>query len=159
MNSILVAAAQNNAIGGNNDLLWRIPEDLKRFKALTMGKICIMGRKTYESIGKPLPGRRFVIITRDPDFKVEGCAVVSSLEQALALGKTEPEVMIIGGGEIYRQALPITDKIYLTRVMADFEGDTFFPELSAKEWREIDKSEVFETTAGLKYRFIDLIRA
>ena len=159
MNSILVAAAQNNAIGGNNDLLWRIPEDLKRFKALTMGKMCIMGRKTYESIGKPLPGRRFVIISRDLTYKVAGCVVVSSLEQALALGKNETEVMIIGGGEIYRQALPFTDKVYLTRVMADFEGDTFFPELPVKEWRETEKSEVFETIAGLKYQFIDLIRA
>ncbi len=159
MNSILVAAARNNAIGGNNDLLWRIPEDLKRFKALTMGKLCIMGRKTFESIGKPLPGRRFVIISRDLNYKAEGCVVVSNLQAALALGRDEAEVMIIGGGEIYRQALPFTDKIYLTRVMADFEGDTFFPELPSMEWKEAEKSEVFETAAGLKYQFIDLERA
>lgn len=159
MNSIIVAAAQNNTIGGNNDLLWRIPEDLKRFKALTMGKMCIMGRKTFESIGKRLPGRRFVIVSRDLTYQAAGCEVVVSLEQALALGKDEVEVMIIGGGEIYRQALPYTDKVYLTRVMADFEGDTFFPELPANEWRETEKSELFETTAGLQYQFIDLERA
>jgi dihydrofolate reductase len=158
LNSIIVAAAQNNAIGGNNDLLWRIPEDLKRFKALTMGKICIMGRKTFESIGKALPGRRFVVISRDKSYQLADCTVVQSLEEALALGKNEAEVMIIGGGEIYRQALPYTDRIYLTRVMADFEGDTYFPELAANEWRETEKSEVFETTAGLKYQFIDLER-
>jgi len=159
LNSIIVAAAQNNAIGGNNDLLWRIPEDLKRFKALTMGKMCIMGRKTFESIGKALPGRRFVIISRDLAYKAEGCVVVSSLVQALALGVDEEELMILGGGEIYRQALPFTDKVYLTRVMSDFAGDTFFPELPAKEWRETEKSEILETAAGLKYQFIDLERA
>lgn len=159
MNSIIVAAAQNNAIGGNNDLLWRIPEDLKRFKALTMGKMCIMGRKTFESIGKALPGRRFVIISRDLSYSVADCTIVSSLEQALALGKTESEVMIIGGGEIYRQSLPFTDKVYLTRVLSDFEGDTFFPELPANEWRETAKSELLETATGLKYQFIDLERA
>jgi dihydrofolate reductase len=158
LNSIIVAAALNNAIGGSNDLLWRIPEDLKRFKALTMGKMCLMGRKTFESIGKALPGRRFVIISRDVNYQVADCTVVQSLEAALALSKNEAEVMIIGGGEIYRQALPFTDKIYLTRVMADFEGDTYFPELAANEWHETEKSEVFETTAGLKYQFIDLER-
>lgn len=121
--------------------------------------MCVMGRKTFESIGKPLPGRRFVIISRDLGYKVEGCTVVSSLEQALAFGQEEAELMIIGGGEIYRQALQFTDKVYLTRVMADFEGDTFFPELPANEWREIEKSEVLETTTGLKYQFIDLERA
>lgn len=159
MISIIVAADLKNTIGGNNDLLWRIPEDLKRFKALTMGKLCIMGRKTYESIGKPLPGRRFVIISRDLGYKVEGCMVVSSLAQALALGQEEAELMIIGGGEIYRQALPFTDKVYLTRVLAAFEGDTFFPELLANEWLETGKSKVLETTEGLKYQFIDLVRA
>ncbi len=159
MISIIVAADLNNTIGGNNDLLWRIPEDLKRFKALTMGKLCIMGRKTFESIGKPLPGRRFVIITRDNSYKQAGCEVVSSLDAALALGALEEEIMIIGGGEIYRQALPFTDKVYLTRVLADFEGDTFFPELPTNEWMATEKSEVLETTEGLKYQFIDLVRA
>lgn len=159
MISIIVAADINNTIGGNNDLLWRIPEDLKRFKALTMGKLCIMGRKTFESIGKPLPGRRFVIITRDRNYKVEGCEVVSSLEAALALAAREEETMIIGGGEIYRQALALTDKIYLTRVLEQFEGDTFFPELAEHQWREVYKSDVLETLAGLKYQFIDLIKA
>ncbi len=159
MISIIVAADLNNTIGGNNDLLWRIPEDLKRFKALTMGKLCIMGRKTFESIGKPLPGRRFVIITRDSSYKLAGCEVVSSLDAALAMGVLEEEIMIIGGGEIYRQALPFTDKVYLTRVLADFEGDTFFPELPTSEWMATEKSEVLETSEGLKYQFIDLVRA
>lgn len=159
MISIIVAADINNTIGGNNDLLWRIPEDLKRFKALTMGKLCIMGRKTFESIGKPLPGRRFVIITRDSNYKVEGCEVVSSLDAALDLAASEEETMIIGGGEIYRQALALTDKIYLTRVLEQFEGDTFFPELAENHWEEVYKSDVLETLAGLRYQFIDLIKA
>jgi len=158
LNSIIVAAALNNAIGGNNDLLWRIPEDLKRFKALTMGKMCIMGRKTFESIGKALPGRRFVVITRDLTYKAADCVVVSTLNHAFALGKDEAEIMILGGGEIYHQALPFTDKIYLTRVRAEFDGDTFFPELSDDIWLEIEKSAVLETEAGLKYQFIDLVR-
>lgn len=117
-----------------------------------------MGRKTFESIGKALPGRRFVVITRDLTYKAADCVVVSTLNHAFALGKDEAEIMILGGGEIYHQALPFTDKIYLTRVRAEFDGDTFFPELSDDIWLEIEKSAVLETEAGLKYQFIDLVR-
>ena len=157
MLSIIVAASQNNAIGKNNELLWRISDDLKRFKALTMGKTCIMGRKTYESIGRPLPGRNFVIITRQADYQVPGCAVVDSLEAAIQHSVPDEETFIIGGGEIYKQILPLVKKLYLTRVYRDFEGDSFFPELGS-EWLIDSISPRFKTDEGLEYQFIDLFR-
>lgn len=157
MLSIIVAASQNNAIGKNNELLWRISDDLKRFKALTMGKTCIMGRKTYESIGRPLPGRKFVIISRQPDYQVPGCVVVPSLEAAVRHSVPDEETFIIGGGEIYAQSMPLAKKIYLTRVYADYEGDAFFPELG-DEWLMHNISPRFQTDEGLEYQFIDLFR-
>lgn len=157
MLSIIVAASDNNAIGKNNQLLWRISDDLKRFKALTMGKTCIMGRKTYESIGRPLPGRKFVIISRQPDYQVPGCEVVTSLEAAIRFSVPDEETFIIGGGEIYQQAMPLVKKIYLTRIFADFEGDAFFPELG-DAWLMHNISPRFQTDEGLEYQFIDLFR-
>src|SRR3989338_2936482 len=136
--SIVVAVSRQNAIGRGNDLLFRISDDLKRFKALTKGHSVIMGRKTYESIGRPLPERTNIIITRNPDFKAEGCVVVSSLEEAIAKASSllppssewglkggVEEIFIIGGGEIFKQAMPLIDKIYLTIVESDAEGDVF----------------------------------
>jgi dihydrofolate reductase len=155
--SLIVAAAQNGAIGKDNQLLWHISEDLKRFKSLTMGKVCIMGRKTYESIGKPLPGRQFVIITRQPDYAVAGATVVHSLETALQHCVPDQECMVIGGAEIYRAALPLAKKIYLTRVHADFEADAFFPSL-ADEWMIENRSPRFATDSGLEYQYFDLFR-
>lgn len=157
MLSIIVAAAQNNAIGKDNQLLWRISDDLKRFKALTMGKTCIMGRKTYESIGRPLPGRNFVIITRQPTYQVPGCAVVDSLKAAIQHSVPDEETFIIGGGEIYEQALPLVKKLYLTRVYKDYDGDSFFPALD-DEWLMDNISPRFQTDEGLEYQFIDLFR-
>ena len=157
MLSIIVAAAQNNAIGKDNELLWRIPDDLKRFKALTMGKTCIMGRKTYESIGRPLPGRKFVIITRQADYQVPGCAVVDSLAAAIQYSVPDEETFIIGGGEIYEQSIPLVKKLYLTRVYKDFDGDSFFPALG-DEWLIDNISPRFQTNDGLEYQFIDLFR-
>lgn len=133
MIKIIVAMSKNRVIGDSNTLIWHLPEDLKRFKQLTTGNTIVMGRKTYESIGKPLPNRRSIIITRDPDYSAEGCEVVNSLEEALLLSNSD--CFIIGGGEIYRQAIDIADRIYLTLIDKEFEGDTSFPEL--KDWVEI----------------------
>ena len=127
MVKIIVAMSKNRVIGDSNTLIWHLPEDLKRFRHLTTGNTIVMGRKTYESIGKPLPNRRSIIITRDPDYKVEGCEVVNSLEEALLLSNSD--CFIIGGGEIYRQVIDISDRIYLTLINKEFEGDTSFPDL------------------------------
>ncbi|MFN3529135.1 MAG: dihydrofolate reductase [Bacteroidia bacterium] len=157
MLALIVAAAQNGAIGKDNQLLWHISDDLKRFKALTMGKTCIMGRKTYESIGKPLPGRNFVIISRQAGYQVPGALVVSSFEAALRQCVPDQECMVIGGAEIYKLALPKAKKIYLTRVHADFEADTFFPDLG-DEWMIENMSPKFSTDNGLEYQYFDLFR-
>ncbi|RWU04870.1 dihydrofolate reductase [Pedobacter chitinilyticus] len=137
--SIVVAISENNAIGKDNQLLWHLPSDLKHFKNITTGHTIIMGRKTYDSIGKPLPNRRNIIITRQKDLNLEGVEVVNSLEEALSLSKDEEEVFIIGGAEIYKQAVAVSHRIYLTRVHQEFEADAFFPELDHETWREIEK--------------------
>jgi dihydrofolate reductase len=141
--TIIAAVANNNVIGMNNQLIWHIPADLKRFKALTMGKTLIMGRKTFESIGKPLPGRSTIIITRNSDYMAEGCRVASSLKDALCMVKEEGEVFVAGGGEIYRQVINLhfTRKLLLTRVYANFEGDSFFPELNTEKWELVDRED------------------
>lgn len=138
--SIIVAASQNGVIGRDNQLLWRLPDDLKRFKQLTLGHPIIMGRKTFESIGKPLPGRTSIIVTRSADYMVEGTLVVHSLEDAIAAAGTlhSKEAFIIGGGEIYRQTLANNnvDQVYLTRIYADYEGDAFFELLNEAKWEQ-----------------------
>jgi len=136
--TIIVAAGEDNAIGKDNDLIWHLSDDLKRFKQLTSGHHIIMGRKTFESFPKPLPNRTHVVITRQNKFKVpDGIVVVNSLEDALDASRNDPQPFIIGGGEIYKQALPLANKIELTRVHASFYGaDTFFPELNLNEWKE-----------------------
>ena len=130
--------SKNRVIGDSNTLIWHLPEDLKRFKQLTTGNAIVMGRKTYESIGRPLPNRRNIIITRDKDYSVEGCEVVNSLEEAFLI--TGSDCFVIGGGEIYKQSLSYSEKIYLTLIDKDFEGDTEFPEINS-EWKEINKEE------------------
>ena len=139
--TIVVAVAANNAIGKDNQLLWHLPADLKHFKNITSGHTIIMGRKTYDSIGKPLPNRRNIVITRQTGLQLKGIEVVNSLEEALSLCKTEDEVFIIGGAEIYRQAIPLCDKIELTRVHQEFDADTFFPELDNEVWKEVCKED------------------
>jgi dihydrofolate reductase len=136
MITFVVAAAENNAIGKDNQLLWKLPTDLKHFKTITNGGIVIMGRKTFDSMGKPLPNRRNIVITRNPDLKIEGAEVTQSLEAALSLCPNDSEVFVIGGAEIYKAALDKTDKIFLTRVHQSFEGDAYFPELSPNKWVE-----------------------
>jgi dihydrofolate reductase len=139
MISLIVAAACNNAIGKNNQLLWHLPKDLKFFKNKTWGMVVVMGRKTYESVDKPLPGRINIVITTKPDWKAEGVWVAKDLDDALAQAATTncKEIFIIGGGEIYKQVMPAADKIYMTRVDADFDGDTFFPVINESEWKLI----------------------
>jgi dihydrofolate reductase len=139
--SQIVAISENNAIGKNNDLIWRLPADLKHFKSITMGHCILMGRKNYESIGRPLPGRTTIIVTKDRNYEQKGCLVAHSIENGIELAKSlhEKELMIIGGGEIYKQTLQKTEKIYLTLVHENFEADTFYPNLKKNEWSEVEK--------------------
>ncbi len=139
--SIVVAVSANNVIGVDGDLPWHLSEDLKRFKQITMGKPMIMGRLTYESIGRALPGRRSIILTRQEDFFAEGCEIAASLRQAIELAGDADDVMVIGGGKVYAQMLPMTNRIYLTRVHADIEGDTFFPQLDNSDWQLANAEE------------------
>jgi dihydrofolate reductase len=154
--SIVVAISENHVIGKDNKLLWYLPNDLKHFKDITTGHTVIMGRKTYESVGKPLPKRRNIIITRQP-ITIEGCEVVNSIDAALQLCKSEAEVFIVGGAEIYKQSLKLTDRIYLTIVHKDFDGDSSFPELDKEEWKEVSHED-FEPDDknNLPYSFITL---
>jgi dihydrofolate reductase len=131
--SLIAAVANNNVIGKDNQLIWHLPADLKHFKRITMGHVVVMGRKTYESMMKPLPGRVNVIITRNENYHVEGVIIATSLNAALKDMNVE-EVFIIGGGEIFKQGMALANKIYLTQIHADFEGDTFFPEINPHEW-------------------------
>lgn len=137
--AIIVAISENNAIGKDNQLLWHLPADLKHFKNITSGHPIIMGRKTYESIGKPLPNRRNIVITRQKDFKIQGVDVVNSVEEALSICEGEPEIFIIGGAEIYRTAFDQTDKIYLTKVHQHFDADAFFPKIDLQLWHETNQ--------------------
>lgn len=142
MKLILIAAvANNNVIGQNNKLLWHMPADLKHFKELTMGRPMIMGRKTFESIGKPLPGRRTIVVTRNKDYDAMGCEVVTDIRDAICKVKDEQEVFVAGGGEIYRQVINLhcTRRLYLTRVYANFEGDSFFPEINTEKWELVER--------------------
>ena len=133
--SLVVAAAKNNVIGRDGELPWHLPDDLRHFKRLTTGKPIIMGRRTFESIGRPLPDRHNIVMTRDPDYAAPGCDVVTSVSDALDLAGDAAEVMVIGGGQVYHDFLPRADRIYLTRVQLEIDGDTHFPEIDAKEWQ------------------------
>lgn len=142
--SLVVAMAQNGVIGKDGALPWRIPEDMRRFKALTMGKPCIMGRKTWESLPKkPLPGRTNIVVTRDAAYAAEGAVIVHSLDAALARAEAEKpdEIMIIGGAEIYKAALPRATRIHLTEVEGAFDGDAAMPPIDRRHWREISREQ------------------
>ena len=149
MVSVIVAVAQNGTIGDKNALLWHISEDLRNFKRITSGHPVIMGRKTFESLGRPLPNRQNVVISRTITH-IEGCTVVDSLEKAIALFPQEEEIFIIGGAQIYAQAMPLADKFYLTRVEHPYDGDTSFPEWDASQWR-LKSEESFP--CGEKYPY------
>ncbi len=155
--SIIVAVANNNAIGGNNQLLWHISADLKMFKRITSGHAIVMGRKTYESIGKPLPNRQNIVISRNRELTLPGADVVESIDVAKAVAKGE-ELFIIGGGEVYRQTIALADRIYLTRVWADYKADTFFPEIDMSIWKEVSREDFPAEGETPAYSFILLER-
>jgi dihydrofolate reductase len=134
--SLIVAMAKNRTIGVNNSLPWRCPEDLKHFKSLTMGHHMIMGRKTYESIGKPLPGRITVVVSRNLELKIAGCIIAHSLEQAIAACLEDDEIFIVGGAEVYAQAMALVDQLYITEIQEHVEGDAHFPKFTLNEWQE-----------------------
>lgn len=146
---MIVAMARNGVIGRDNQLPWHLPNDLKYFKATTMGKPIVMGRKTYESIGKPLPGRPNIVISRDSDFQAEGVLLASTIDGALALAKRTAldvgvdEIMIIGGSQVYSALLPSVDRLYLTEVHAEVEGDSHFPSMNFGQWRELSRENFF----------------
>tara|TARA_R110002111_G_scaffold237167_3_gene298466 strand:+ start:967 stop:1449 length:483 start_codon:yes stop_codon:yes gene_type:complete len=139
MISMIVAMAENRAIGKNNELLWHLPKDFQHFKSVTMGKPILMGRKTFESIGKALPGRKNIVITRDNNFTAEGIVIVHSITAALEATEEFDDVMVIGGASFYEQMLPVTETLYLTVVHQDFEADVFFPEIKTEEWEVVEQ--------------------
>ncbi|MBF4514883.1 dihydrofolate reductase [Flavobacterium sp. ANB] len=141
---MIAAVAENNALGKNNELVWHLPNDFKRFKSLTTNHHIIMGRKTFESFPKPLPNRVHVVITRQTDYHPEGCIVVDSIEKAIAVCPENEDSYIIGGGEIYNLALPYSDIIEITKVHHAFEADTFFPEINKNEWQLVETEENFK---------------
>lgn len=160
MLSLIVAMSSNRVIGIHNALPWHLPNDLKYFKQVTMGKPIIMGRNTFESIGRPLPGRRNIVITRNPDYQAEGIDVVSSLDAAIQLGEDiclidgHEEVMVIGGAQIYELALPQADRLYITHVDANIEGDAFFPEVDWQHYRKVgEEAFAAEGPNPYDYRF------
>ncbi len=155
--SIIVAVAEDNVIGGKRKLLWHISNDLKRFKSITMGHHLLMGRSTYESIGRALPGRTSLVLSNDKDFKAEGCFTFQSFEEAVEFAKQrkEEELMIVGGGQIYRLALPIATRIYMTKVFRKYEGDVTFPEINEGEWKEILKEPHLESDPPFEFRILE----
>jgi dihydrofolate reductase len=153
--SAIVAMASNRVIGANNQLPWRLPADLARFKRVTMGHTLVMGRKTYESIGRPLPGRTMIVVTRQPDFAPPGVKVAHSVDEALALARGDDEVFIAGGAELYAQTIGRLDRLYLTRIEREVPGDTRFPELDLSAWRLIEEDHHPATTPdALPYAFL-----
>ncbi len=158
--SLIVAMAQNRTIGVNNTLPWRCPEDLKHFKALTMGHHMIMGRKTFDSIGKPLPGRTTVVVTRDRNLKIEGCLMAHSMEDAIKACAGDSEIFIVGGAELYAQALPRVDTMYITEIQQDVDGDAHFPAFDQTQWREVARDVRQQATPQpLDFHFVTYRRA
>jgi dihydrofolate reductase len=140
LRTLVVAVARNGVIGRDNQLPWRLPDEIAYFKRVTMGKPIIMGRRTYESIGKPLPGRKNIVVSRNRDFQAPGCTVVGSLDEAWAAAGDATEACLIGGTSLFRESLPTADRIHFTEVQADVPGDTYFPEFARGEWRETEVS-------------------
>jgi dihydrofolate reductase len=161
--ALIVAASQNNVIGLDNQLPWHLPEDLQYFKSVTMGKPILMGRKTYDSIGRPLPGRTNIVLTRDANWTADGVQVVNDLDSAIAASEKacaaadSGELMIIGGEQIYRKFLPVASKLYLTKVEAEIEGDAFFPDINSTQWQQVAE-KIPEKVGNYSYRFVVLER-
>lgn len=157
--TLIVAIARNRAIGHDNQLLWHLPGDLPRFKKLTMGAPIIMGRKTWDSIGKPLPGRRNIVVSRNPWLQLDGAETVRSLEAGLALCVGAPEIFVIGGAQIYTQAMPCADKLLVTEVDKDAEGDAFFPEIAPNLWQEVAReAQHAPAPLNLNYAYVTYVR-
>jgi dihydrofolate reductase len=155
--SVIAAVARHGAIGKDNALLARLPDDLKRFRRLTMGHPILMGRKTWDSLGRPLPGRRNIVITRQPGWRAEGAEAAASLDAALALAAPADEVFVIGGAEVYALALPRADRLLLTEIDAEFDADTFFPPWNRADFT-LAESEAHRRDDGLAYRFTTWVR-
>tara|TARA_R110001632_G_scaffold6324_4_gene25801 strand:- start:16433 stop:16921 length:489 start_codon:yes stop_codon:yes gene_type:complete len=161
MITIIAAIGANNELGKNNDLIWHLPADLKRFKKITTGHTIIMGRNTFESIGKPLPNRKSVIITRNKTYHQEGCDVVHSLEQAIALIKDKEAAFIIGGAQIYKETLEkdLADQLDITQVHQEFEADVYFPTIDKKVWEQADKEDFSpDEKNNYKYSFLKFVK-
>lgn len=152
--SIISALAKNRVIGINNSLPWRLPEDLKYFKSLTLGHHILMGRKTYESIGKPLPGRTTVIITRSNYPAPEGVKIAHSLAEAIDVSRDDEEIFFVGGAELYAQALPLADRLYLTEIQMEVQGDAWFPDYDKSKWKETARERRHNEESGLEYHFV-----
>jgi len=157
--SIISAMDQNRLIGKGNALPWHLPADMAFFRQTTMGKPVIMGRKTWDSIGRPLPGRRNIVVTRNPDFCAPGCETAHSIENALELAQDHPEVIQMGGASLYQQALAFADVLYITEIHHNFEGDTWFPEIDLTAWYEVDRQEHSADKKNLyDYAFVKYLR-
>ena len=157
--SIIVAMAKNRTIGINNTLPWRIPADMQHFKRLTMGHHLIMGRKTFDSIGRPLPGRTTVVVSRDHNLKIEGCTVAHSLSEAITACAHDSQIFVVGGADIYTQALGLADRLYITEIQQDVSGDAWFPEFSRSEWLEVSREIHYQKIPEpLEYHFIEYRR-
>lgn len=156
--SIIVAMSKNRIIGKDGNMPWHLSEDLKRFRQITMGHHIVMGRKTWESIGRVLPGRKHIIISRKPGYEVAGAKVVDSLTAAIAAARGDSEIFVIGGSEIYALVLPFADRILATEIDRKYEGDTYFPELEKRIWREIARENHEDAALGLRYCFVTLER-
>jgi dihydrofolate reductase len=157
--SLIAAMARNRVIGLHNRLPWRLPADMKRFRELTTGHAIIMGRKTFDSLARPLPNRTNIVVTRDPEYRPNGATVVHSIEEAIASVGSDREAFVIGGEQIYRQTLPVADRLYLTIVDSDFDGDAWFPEYDAREWKEISSEQYRPDENNIEgLRFVTLER-
>ena len=157
--SLIVAMASNRTIGRNNQMPWHLSADLKRFKKITLGSAILMGRKTHESIGRPLPGRINLVISKNLAYRAVDCQVFNSIEQALSFSNQYPELFVIGGASLYQRLLPKADKLYLTQIDQSFEGDTFFPVINQAEWRKINQETVEDDpSVDFNYSFIELDR-
>ena len=158
--SIITAMDQNRLIGRDNALPWHLPADLAFFKKTTLGKPILMGRKTYESIGRPLPGRQNIIISRDPEYHMEGCDSATSIEQALSMIENHPEAMLIGGSSLYQQTIDLADKLYITYIHSQFEGDAWFPEIPLQNWIESAREDHFaDDKNSYDYSFVTYSRS
>lgn len=154
--SVIVAVANHQVIGVNNTLPWHLPEDLKRFKALTMGHHIIMGRKTYESLGRLLPGRTTVIVTRNQHYKVDGALIAHTLQAALALCAGDDEPFLIGGAELYKEGMQLANKLYITEIHADYNGDAFFEQIDVTRWQEVTREQHISAN-GLRYSYVSYL--